>query len=61
MASIMKACNATLFSSKEKTAELIQSGEYIGILQQLQPILASWLKKFQSLDGEFDIGNVMKC
>lgn len=50
MASIMKACNATLFSSKEKTAELIQSGEYIGILQQLQPILASWLKKFQSLD-----------
>ncbi|MCJ1462554.1 hypothetical protein MMC07_001156 [Pseudocyphellaria aurata] len=50
MASIMKACNATLFCSKEKTTELIQSGEYIGLIQQMQPVLASWLKKFQSLD-----------
>lgn len=50
--SIMKASNAMLFSSKVKTTKLIQSGEYIGRLQQLQPILASWQKKFQSLDGK---------
>lgn len=53
IATIMKCCNATLFGSKEKTTELIRSGEYMGILQQLQPILASWREKFQSLDGNF--------
>ena len=47
----MECCNATLFGSKEKTTDLIRSGEYIGILQQLQPILDSWRNKFQSLDG----------
>lgn len=48
----MKASNAALFSSKKQTAELIKNGEYVGRLQQLQPVLASWQTKFQSLDGE---------
>lgn len=48
----MKTCNARLFDSKEKTTELIRSGEYIGHLRNLQPVLTSWKNKFQSLDGD---------
>ena len=49
---IMKTSNAKLFCSRKQTTELIQSGEYIGLLQQLLPILAAWKKKLQSSDGE---------
>ncbi|KAI4163394.1 MAG: hypothetical protein LQ342_002901 [Letrouitia transgressa] len=47
---INKACNANLFSSKEKTCELIKSGGYVAILKQLQPILDAWHRKIESLE-----------
>lgn len=52
LTSIMKTCNARLFGSKEKTTELIRSGEYIGHLRDLQPVLAAWKSTFQSLEGD---------
>ncbi|MCJ1230631.1 hypothetical protein MMC12_007305 [Toensbergia leucococca] len=51
--SIMKAGNSQLFFSREKTRKLIQSGEYTELLDQLQPVLRSWQKNFESLDGDF--------
>ena len=52
----MKATNSKLFPSKEKTRELIRSGEYISLLQQHQPILRFWKNKFDSLDGKNHVG-----
>ena len=49
----MKAGNSQLFFSREKTRKLIQSGEYTELLDQLQPVLRSWQKNFESLDGDF--------
>ena len=48
--SIMKACNFNLFVSKEKTQGLIQSGGYVAILQQLQPLMDSWQTKLEGLN-----------
>lgn len=48
---IMKACNDQLFSTKDQTAALIQSGEYVQRLQRLQPLLHKWKLKFKDLEG----------
>ena len=50
--SIMKETNRALFSSKEQTAELIQTGGYMAHLDRLQPMLVKWHKMFEKLDGK---------
>ena len=47
---IMKDCNDRLFSSKDQTTRLIQNEAYIVQIHQLQPLLRSWLKRFNALD-----------
>ena len=49
---IMKACNDQLFTTKDQTAALIQSGEYVQRLQWLQPLLRAWKTKFENLEGD---------
>ena len=46
----MRVSNSKLFSSKTQTMDLIRSGEYYGILQEFQPLLQIWWKKFEDLD-----------
>ena len=48
---IMKACNDQLFTTKAQTSSLIQSGEYMAHLQNLQPLLQSWHQAFERLEG----------
>ena len=48
---IMKACNDQLFTTKDQTAALIQSGDYAQRLDWLQPLLHSWKSKFEVLEG----------
>ena len=50
---IMRVTNLRLFPSESQTMDLIRSGEYIGLLQQFQPILRSWWEKFQRLSRGF--------
>ena len=47
---IMKDCNDRLFSSKDQTTKLVQNEGYIVQLHHLQPLLHSWLEKFNALD-----------
>ena len=47
----MKATNSKLFPSKEKTRELIRTGEYLSVLEQHQPVLRFWKDQFDGLDG----------
>ena len=47
---IMKDCNDRLFWSKDQTTKLVQNEAYIGQLHHLQPLLQSWLKRFNALD-----------
>ncbi|CAD6567272.1 MAG: hypothetical protein ASARMPREDX12_000176 [Alectoria sarmentosa] len=47
---VMKDCNDRLFSSKDQTTKLVQNEAYIVQLHQLQPLLHSWLRKFNALD-----------
>lgn len=47
---IMKDCNDRLFSSKDQTTRLVQNESYIVELKQLDPLLRSWLKRFNALD-----------
>ena len=49
---IMKSTNSKLFPSKEKTRDLIKSGEYLSALEQHQPMLKLWKKGFDNLEGE---------
>ncbi|KAL8718876.1 MAG: hypothetical protein Q9225_004045 [Loekoesia sp. 1 TL-2023] len=48
MTTIMKTCNATLFSSKDHTQALIQSGGYVALLEQLQPLMNSYRQKLEA-------------
>ena len=52
--SIMKATNEALFSSIDQTAALVQSGEYMGRLDRLQPLLRAWHQRFENLEGKLD-------
>ncbi|KAL9101714.1 MAG: hypothetical protein Q9163_003057 [Psora crenata] len=47
IASINKACNDSLFPSKDMTARIIRTGEYVARLQELLPSLHSWREKLQ--------------
>ena len=47
---VMQDCNDRLFSSKDQTTKLVQDETYIVQLHQLQPLLHSWLKRFDALD-----------
>ena len=49
---IMQDCNDRLFSSKDQTTKLVQNEAYISQIHQLQPLLYSWLKRFNALDRE---------
>ena len=58
IASINKACNDTLFPSKELTARYIHTGEYISRLHDLLPILHSWndrLDKSKGIENLLDL------
>ncbi|KAL8930656.1 MAG: hypothetical protein Q9208_000527 [Pyrenodesmia sp. 3 TL-2023] len=48
MTTIMKACNASLFPSREYTQVMIESGGYMARLQQLQPLMAAYGQKLQN-------------
>jgi hypothetical protein len=48
---IMKTCNDQLFTTKDQTAALIQSGGYVQCLHELQPLLHSWYRRFENLEG----------
>ena len=52
--SIMKATNEALFSSIDQTAALVQSGEYMGRLDRLQPLLRAWHQRFENLEGKVE-------
>ena len=52
---VMKDCNDRLFSSKDETTKLVQSEAYIVQIHQLQPLLHSWLKRFNALDRKLYI------
>ncbi len=56
--SIMRVSNLRLFPSKFGTMNLIRSGEYFEILQEFQPLLNAWWKKFESLDCTY---NALSC
>lgn len=49
---IMKTCNDQLFTTKDQTAALIHSGAYVQCLQELQPLLHSWYRRFETLEGK---------
>lgn len=55
--SVMKATNSKLFPSKDKTRELIRTGEYLSVLEQHQPVLRFWKNQFDSLDGNDHAGH----
>lgn len=46
VASLMKRGNELLFPSREKTRELIDSGEYLAVLRKVNPMLWEWQKEF---------------
>ncbi|ODH14675.1 hypothetical protein ACO22_06533 [Paracoccidioides brasiliensis] len=46
VASLMKRGNELLFTSREKTKEIVRSGEYLGILRVLNPLLREWQIEF---------------
>jgi len=56
----MKTTNTKLFPSKERTRELIKTGEYLSLLQQHQPILTLWKNDFDSLHGKNQIGHNLR-
>ncbi|KAK2751168.1 hypothetical protein FQN57_000245 [Myotisia sp. PD_48] len=46
VASLMKKGNEMLFPSREKTRDIIKSGEYLAVLRVLNPLLREWQKEF---------------
>ncbi|KKZ68804.1 hypothetical protein EMCG_05603 [[Emmonsia] crescens] len=46
VASLMKRGNELLFTSREKTREMVRSGEYLAILRVLNPLLRDWQMEF---------------
>lgn len=53
----MKITNTKLFPSKERTRELIKSGEYLSLLEQHQPILTLWKSDFDNLHSNNRVGH----
>ena len=52
---VMKDCNDRLFLSKDQTTKLVQNEAYIVQLHHLQPLLYSWLKRFNALDRKSQV------
>ena len=46
VAYLMKKGNELLFPSRGRTRELINTGQYLSILQKLNPMLREWEKDF---------------
>ncbi|EAS28605.3 uncharacterized protein CIMG_09809 [Coccidioides immitis RS] len=46
VASLMKRGNELLFPSRERTRDIINSGEYIAVLRMLNPLLQDWQREF---------------
>ena len=59
---VMKDCNDRLFSSKDQTTKLVENDTYISQIHQIQPLLHSWLKRFNALDrksySQFDTADL---
>lgn len=47
VASLMKRGNEFLFQSRERTREIIKTGEYLRFLQMLNPLLTEWQHDFE--------------
>ena len=47
---VMKDCNDRLFSSKDQTTRLVENDTYMSQIHQIQPLLHSWLRRFNALD-----------
>ncbi|KAI5300982.1 hypothetical protein KEM55_003406, partial [Ascosphaera atra] len=47
VASLMKRGNEFLFQSREKTRDIIRSGEYLKVLEMLNPLLSDWQRDFE--------------
>ncbi|KAI5307369.1 proline dehydrogenase [Ascosphaera pollenicola] len=47
VASLMKRGNEFLFQSRERTREIIRSGEYLRFLEMLNPLLTEWQRDFE--------------
>ncbi|KAI4107153.1 MAG: hypothetical protein L6R37_001854 [Teloschistes peruensis] len=45
---IMKACNASIFPSRDHAQALIQSGEYMALLEQLQPTTNAFEQRLEA-------------
>ncbi|KAL2361257.1 hypothetical protein RJZ56_005862 [Blastomyces dermatitidis] len=46
VASLMKRGNELLFTSRDRTKEMVRSGEYLAILRVLNPLLREWQVEF---------------
>lgn len=46
VASLMKTGNEILFPSRQRTCELIRTGDYLSLLQRLYPELERWQVEF---------------
>lgn len=42
----MKRGNELLFPSRERTREIVKTGEYLAVLRVLNPLLREWQKEF---------------
>ncbi|KJR89889.1 c6 zinc finger domain containing protein [Sporothrix schenckii 1099-18] len=47
ISNVMHTGNEKLFSSRQHTAEIIQSGKYTELLKDFQPLLRDWWKEFE--------------
>ena len=47
---VMKDCNDRLFSSKDQTTNMVENDTYISQIHQIQPLLHSWLERFNALN-----------
>ncbi|KAI4086450.1 MAG: hypothetical protein LQ344_007545 [Seirophora lacunosa] len=47
MTMIMKACNTSLFPSRDYALAMIESGDYVALLEQFQPLMASYGEKLR--------------
>ncbi|KAL8656152.1 MAG: hypothetical protein Q9210_000437 [Variospora velana] len=47
MTMIMKACNTSLFPSRDYAQAMIESGEYVALLEQFQPLMNSYGEKLR--------------
>ncbi|EEP79880.1 predicted protein [Uncinocarpus reesii 1704] len=46
VASLMKRGNELLFPSRDRTRDIIKSGEYLSVLRMLKPLLHDWQREF---------------